>query len=78
MKLFILDNWNKIPTWIRKTILEILEISLIIIFVYIYNIKVNGKVFNLDGLEIVLLKGIMKVLRSHPEIPIRDYINDIK
>ena len=70
------DLWLKIPLWKRQTVVETLETSVIVVATYYYNVTVNAQPFDINALEIIMLKTIAKTLRSNPNIPVKDYVND--
>ena len=70
--------WKKLPAWFRKVLLEVVETGLLSALIYVISVKSGGEAVDIQMLQIVACKAILKLLRSHPEIPVDDYINNQK
>lgn len=74
----IKEKWLSLPPWFRKTLVESLESITITLIVYWYNVVVNHEPVDVNVALALSLKTVAKVIRSHPEIPIPDYVNNQK
>lgn len=70
--------WNQLPVWLRKVISEVVETSLLALLTYVIASIKGGEPLSIQMVEIVILKAIAKTVRSHPEIPVKDYVNEHK
>lgn len=70
----------KAPKWLKQVGMELLEMSVIVLIFYGIFVLENGMELSrqevLAGMLLVVLKGVAKVLRAHPEIPVKDYVNN--
>ena len=72
---FLDKTWRRLPAWLRKSILEFIEIVAVSIIAYYITVFGNLNTEWSAGI-VILLKALMKVVRSHPDIPVSDYVNE--
>jgi hypothetical protein len=73
---FLSIQWGKLPAWMRKTIVHTVELVLIGILSYLLSVVSGEKTWDFNVITVIVLTTISKALRSHPEIPVNDYVNN--
>lgn len=67
--------WQKLPAWSRKVIMASLETAVLAFLVYFGNVLDGTQSWSTNAAILGILKAVMQTLRTHPDFPLKDYVN---
>lgn len=74
----MLKLWKKLPAWGRKVIMSFIETAILALMVYLGNVLDGTQSWSTNAAILAVLKAVMQTLRTHPDIPLKDYVNNQK
>jgi hypothetical protein len=63
--------------WVISTVLHILGVAVCFAGAVIIALKFPDHQLAAVGIALVALTGLEKALRAHPEVPVKDYVNEL-